>query len=67
MISFDNTEIAFQSKNDQDLNRAYWLFKIIGSPSMVKLGKWGTNFALSTGLPVKGMIKATIFKQFCGG
>lgn len=67
MISFDNTEIAFQSKNDQDLNRAYWLFKIIGSPRMVKLGKWGTNFALSTGLPVKGMIKATIFKQFCGG
>jgi proline dehydrogenase len=67
MISFDNTEIAFKSKNDQDLNRAYWLFKIIGSPSMVKLGKWGTNFALSAGLPVKGMIKATIFKQFCGG
>lgn len=67
MISFDNTEIAFQSKNDQDLNRAYWLFKIIGSPSIVKLGKWGTNFALSAGLPVKGMIKATIFKQFCGG
>jgi proline dehydrogenase len=67
MISFDNTEIAFQSKNDQDLNRAYWLFKIIGSPSMVKLGKWGTNIALTTGLPVKGMIKATIFKQFCGG
>lgn len=67
MISFDNTEIAFQSKNDRDLNRAYWLFKIIGSPSMVKLGKWGTNFALSTGLPIKGIIKATIFKQFCGG
>jgi proline dehydrogenase len=67
MISFENTEIAFQSKNDQDLSRAYWLFKIIGSPSIVKLGKWGTNFALSAGLPVKGMIKATIFKQFCGG
>jgi proline dehydrogenase len=67
MISFENTEIAFQSKSDQDLNRAYWLFKIVGSPSMVKLGKWGTNAALSAGLPIKGIIKSTIFKQFCGG
>jgi proline dehydrogenase len=67
MISFENTEIAFQSKSDQDLNRAYWLFKIVGSPSMVKLGKWGTNAALSAGLPIKGLIKKTIFKQFCGG
>ncbi|MDP4683811.1 MAG: proline dehydrogenase family protein [Crocinitomicaceae bacterium] len=67
MISFENTEIAFQSKSDQDLNRAYWLFKIVGSPSMVKLGKWGTNAALSAGLPIKGIIKNTIFKQFCGG
>lgn len=67
MISFENTEIAFQSKSDQDLNRAYWLFKIVSSPSLVKLGKWGTNAALTAGLPIKGIIKKTIFKQFCGG
>jgi len=67
MISFENTEIAFQSKSDQDLSRAYWLFKIVSSPSLVKLGKWGTNAALTTGLPIKGIIKKTIFKQFCGG
>jgi proline dehydrogenase len=67
MISFDNTEIAFKSKTNADLNRAYWLFKIIGSPSMVKVGKWSTNTALNVGLPIKGIIKKTIFKQFCGG
>lgn len=67
MISFDNTEIAFKSKSDKDLNRAYWLFKIIGNPSMVKFGKWSTNSALKIGLPIKGMIKKTIFSQFCGG
>jgi proline dehydrogenase len=67
MISFDNTEIAFKSKTNADLNRAYWLFKIIGSPTMVKFGKWSTNTALKTGVPIKGIIKATIFKQFCGG
>lgn len=67
MVSFENTKIAFKSKTDRDLNRAYWLFKIIGSPSMVKFGKSATNFALKTHLPIKGIIKKTIFSQFCGG
>jgi proline dehydrogenase len=67
MISFENTEIAFQSKSDKDLERAYWLFRIVGSPTMVKIGKWGTNAALSAGLPIKGLIRKTIFRQFCGG
>jgi proline dehydrogenase len=67
MISFDNTEIAFRSKNKQDLLRAYWLFKIIGAPAIVKLGKLLTPLALQIHLPIKGLIKKTIFKQFCGG
>ncbi len=67
MISFDNTEIAFRSKNKQDLQRAYLLFKIIGAPSIVKIGKVLTPLALRMRLPIKGLIKSTIFKQFCGG
>jgi len=67
MISFDNTEIAFRSKNKQDLQRAYLLFKIIGAPAIVKLGKLLTPLALQLHLPIKGLIKKTIFKQFCGG
>jgi proline dehydrogenase len=67
MISFDNTEIAFKSKSDKDLKKAYWLFKIVGNPSMVKMGKAMTNFSLKAKLPIKGIIKNTIFHQFCGG
>lgn len=67
MISFNNTEIAFKHKSDKDLKRAKFLFSVIGSPTMVKVGKGVTNFSLSVGLPIKGIIKATIFKQFCGG
>lgn len=67
MINFDNTEIAFASKSNKDLNRAYWLFKMIGNPTWVKIGKGLTKFAFATHLPIKGMVKATIFKQFCGG
>src|SRR5574337_1012597 len=67
MVSFDNTEIAFSGKSDADLRRSYWLFKIISSPRIVKLGSGLTNFALAIHFPIKWMIKPTIFKQFVGG
>ncbi|NVK66236.1 MAG: proline dehydrogenase family protein [Flavobacteriales bacterium] len=67
MISFDNTEIAFRSKSNRDLKRAYWLFKAVGSSAFVKFGKWATNLAFKLRLPIKGMIRKTIFRQFCGG
>lgn len=67
MISFENTVIAFQSKSNKDLKRAYWLFKIIASPTFVKFGKIATNFALKLHLPINSIVKATIFQQFCGG
>ena len=65
--NLDNTEIAFKSKSDNDLRRAYWLFKILSSPTVMLAGKYLTLFALKVHLPIKGMVKKTIFKQFCGG
>ena len=67
MISFDNTKVAFSSKSKSDLRRAYWLFRIIASPAIVKFGKGATNIALKLRLPISAPIKATIFRQFCGG
>lgn len=67
MTSFENTEIAFQSKTNAQLKRAYLLFKIISFPIIVKIGKILTTIALKLHLPIKGLIKSTIFSQFCGG
>lgn len=67
MLSFDNTQIAFSGKSNKDLSRSYWLFKMVSNSSFVKIGKSLTTFAIKTHLPIKGLIKATIFKQFCGG
>jgi len=67
MLSFNNTEVAFSGKTKNDLNRSYWLFKMVSNSTFVNLGKSLTTFAINTHLPIKGMIKATIFKQFCGG
>jgi proline dehydrogenase len=66
-INFDNTEIAFRNKSNSELNQAYWLFKIISSNFLTQIGPPITNFLLNVGFPIKGIIKATIFKHFCGG
>jgi proline dehydrogenase len=65
--AFDNTEITFRGKSDKDLNRAYWLFRILHNSILTKIGMKLTDFAIKTGLPVNNLIKSTIFKHFCGG
>ena len=62
-----DTRTAFAAMSDRDLRQAYWLFRIIGNPTLTAIGSNLSTFALALHLPVKGMIKATIFKQFCGG
>lgn len=66
-ILFDNTETAFAYKSDKDLKRAQFLFSTMGFPLLVRLGTRLTPWAIHSGLPVKGMIKDTIFGQFVGG
>ena len=66
-LSFNNLENAFASKSNQEIKQSYWLFKLIGYPRLVALGSSITGKALDWHLPVKSIIKATIFKQFCGG
>ncbi|HTE26319.1 proline dehydrogenase family protein [Flavitalea sp.] len=66
-ISFDNTEHAFEYKSDKDLKRASLLFTSMGVPALVKLGTKITPLAIRFGLPIKGIIRNTIFKQFVGG
>ena len=65
MISFDNTENAFKAKSNSDLNRSYWLFKMVGNPAFVSFGAKMAPIGLAIGF--KGLIKNTIFKQFVGG
>ena len=64
---FDNTEVAFTLKSDTELDRAYFLFKMISKEPLVRIGTAVTNFALKAHLPVEGLIRATVFDHFCGG
>lgn len=63
----DNTQIAFALKSDTELDRAYFLFKLIANQPLVRIGTAVTNFAIKAHLPVEGLIRATVFDHFCGG
>jgi len=65
--SFENTEIAFSSRTNRELRRAHFLFSVLGKPLLMDIGKRLTLFSLRAGLPIEGIIKKTIFRQFCGG
>ena len=64
---FNNTEVAFKIKSDSELERALFLFKLIQSEPLVRIGTAVTNFALNSRLPVEGLIRSTVFDHFCGG
>ncbi|WP_166384662.1 proline dehydrogenase family protein [Polaribacter sp. 11A2H] len=67
MKLFDNTKVAFSLKTDSQLERAYFLFRMIQNEPMVRIGSAVTNFALKVHLPVEGLIRSTVFDHFCGG
>lgn len=64
---FEDTKTAFALKTDVELERAYFLFKMIANEPLVRIGTAVTNFAIKARLPVTGLIRATVFDHFCGG
>jgi len=67
VVSFENTDNAFAYKTDKELKKAEFLFSSMGYSSLVKLGTRLTPWMIRSGLPVKGLIRDTIFAQFVGG
>ncbi|KIC89455.1 proline dehydrogenase family protein [Flavihumibacter sp. ZG627] len=67
LISFDNTENAFAYKSEKSLRKASFLFTSMGFQTLVKLGTSITPWAIRAGLPIRGLIRNTIFEQFVGG
>ena len=66
-INFNDTKTAFAHKTTPELRNSNFVFTTMGRPWMVNIGTKLTNFALNAHLPIKGIIKKTIFNQFCGG
>lgn len=66
-LSFDNTANAFEYKSNEQLKKAHFLFSAMGINWLVNIGTKITPWAIKAGLPIKGIIRSTIFEQFVGG
>jgi proline dehydrogenase len=67
MISFSSTEIAFGIKSDRDLNKAFWLFRVISKQTIVRIGGFLSRLAIKIHFPISWIVKPTIYSHFCGG
>ena len=67
MIDFENTRIAFEYKSKSDLNRTFFLFKMLSFPALVKFANSLLKLALGMKIPIDWMVKPTVYRQFVGG
>jgi proline dehydrogenase len=66
-VALDNTQIAFSYKSDEDLRKTHLIFSAINAPLLTKAGTKLVKIGLKLKLPIRGILKKTIFQQFCGG
>ncbi|QSE97750.1 proline dehydrogenase family protein [Fulvivirga lutea] len=66
-ISFDDTSIAFEAKSNKALKKANFLFTVVNNPTISSLATGSVKLGMALRLPIKGIIKYTIFEHFCGG
>ncbi len=66
-LELEDTSVAFSSKSDFQLQKAYWLFSLMNKAWVVKLGTFFIKLAFLLQLPIKRLIRLTVFEQFCGG
>jgi proline dehydrogenase len=67
MINFDDTNPVFAHKSNWELRKSYYLFSILQHSLLVKIGSLLLKILFFLRIPIKKIIKMTIFNQFCGG
>lgn len=65
-VDFNQLEVAFRAKTDETLRKRHFIFLAMQWPGLVKIGTELTKIALKFHLPVKTLIKTTIFDLFVG-
>ncbi len=64
---FRAINLAFAHKSDHELRLGYWLFRLVAHPGLMRMGTCLARWAVKSSLPLKFMVRNTIFKLFCGG
>src|SRR6478609_1621949 len=67
LVRFDDTATAFRYKSNNELRRAHFVFRVVNNPLISKIATGAVKLAMSLHLPVKSIIRFTVFEHFCGG
>ena len=67
LVHFDDTAVAFSYKTDSNLKKANFIFTVVNHPAISSMATAAVRIGLALGLPIKGLIKSTVFYHFCGG
>jgi proline dehydrogenase len=67
MLDFTDTKTAFSIKSDKDIRRAYFMYRMISYPWLVKMANPMIRFASAIRFPINWIVKPTVYAQFCGG
>jgi proline dehydrogenase len=67
-LSFEDTATAFAHQDDRALNKANFLFSVMGNATILKMGLILTPWAVKWRIPlVRTLLRQTLFQQFVGG
>lgn len=66
-VDFNNTQLAFQAKSLAQLKRTYWLYQMVDSPFLTKIGPPLLVTAFKLHMPIERLVRKTLFELFCGG
>lgn len=66
-VAFTDTEVAFSYKSDRELKKANFIFSVVNHPRISAVATGLAKLSLALHLPIKGIIRNTVFEHFCGG
>lgn len=66
-VDFNDTATAFSGRSDKDLKWEYWLFRMMNNNGLTNILTTLASLSIKMHLPVKWMIRKTVYDQFCGG
>jgi proline dehydrogenase len=66
-LNLQDTEIAFASRSNPELMKMDWLFSLMNNPGLNKLATNTLLTFIKWHLPIKAVVKYSIFNHFCGG
>jgi proline dehydrogenase len=66
-VRFDDTSTAFKYKSDKELKKARFIFTVVNNPLVSKLSTSAVRLGMALRLPIRGIVRRTVFEHFCGG